>query len=78
MGYNNKKYYGRTAFAENRHERWTPEEIQMVLNHDISDHELAYKLGRSVMSIQCKRHFLKNKEENSRGKETCSRITTAS
>lgn len=56
-----QKYYGKTTFAPKYHQRWTDAEVLMVISHRLSDTELAEKLGRSVGSIQRKRHNLKKK-----------------
>lgn len=56
-----QKYYEKTAFAPKYHHRWTEAEEIMVISHRLSDTELAEKLGRSVGSIQRKRHNLKKK-----------------
>lgn len=45
----------RTAFAPNDHKEWTLEEQRMVMDHEISDVQLAEKLGRSEQAIQTKR-----------------------
>lgn len=56
-----QKYYEKTAFAPKHRHRWTDAEEIMVISHRLSDSELAEKLGRSVGSIQRKRHYLKKK-----------------
>lgn len=56
-----QKYYEKTSFAPKYHHRWTEAEEIMVISHRLSDTELAEKLGRSVGSIQRKRHNLKKK-----------------
>ena len=55
-----KRYYDKTAYAENNKKPWTEEEIQRVLAHDVTDNQLAEELGRSVKSIQHKRARLKS------------------
>lgn len=52
------KYYSKTAFAPNHRFRFTDEEIQLIKDHNITDTEIAKKLGRSVQSIQIKRSRL--------------------
>ena len=56
-----QKYYEKTAFNRNYHRRWTEAEEIMVISHRLSDTELSENLGRSVGSIQRKRHNLKKK-----------------
>lgn len=56
-----QKYYEKTTFAPKYHHRWTEAEEIMVISHRLSDADLAEKLGRSVGSIQRKRHNLKKK-----------------
>lgn len=51
-----RKYYRKTAFAANSRQRWTLKEIEMVLEHRVSDSELAAEIGRSVQAIQLVRH----------------------
>lgn len=55
------RYYGATSFAINNNRRWTEEEIALVMNHDITDKEIARKLGRSVHAVQLKRHYVGRK-----------------
>lgn len=50
-----KKYYARTAYAENHRKPWETFEMSLILKHEQTDTELAYKLGRSVSAIQMKR-----------------------
>lgn len=54
-----RKYYSKTANAENSGQRWTVEEIDMVLQHNITDTEISEIIGRSVQSIQVMRSKLK-------------------
>lgn len=56
-----QKYYEKTSFAPKYHHRWTEAEELMVISHRLTDTELAEKLGRSVASIQRKRHNIKIK-----------------
>lgn len=41
--------------------RYTKEEIQMIMRHDISDRELSQKICRSIQAIHTKRCKIKNK-----------------
>lgn len=50
-----KKYYDKTSFAPNHGNRWSNDEINMVLRHEMSDTELSKMLGRSVRAIQIMR-----------------------
>lgn len=47
-----KRYYGSTAYSKNYHQRWTINEIDKIMAHEIPDTELAKQIGRSVASIQ--------------------------
>lgn len=50
-----RKYYDKTSYAPNHGERWSDDEIKMVLRHEVSDTELSKMLGRSVRAIQIMR-----------------------
>ncbi len=56
----NKRYYAKTANLYPVR-RWTPEEIDMVMEHAVPDSELSEKLQRSLKSIQEKRRRERNK-----------------
>lgn len=47
-----RRYYGKTAYSANSGAIWTQDEIDMVMKHEHTDHELSVILGRSVNSIQ--------------------------
>lgn len=49
------KYYRKTAYAENHGKRWTTEEIEMVMLHEMPDDEISKIIGRSVQAIQIAR-----------------------
>ena len=49
------KYYRKTAYAKNSGKRWTDEEIEIVMKHEIPDYMISQMLGRSVASIQVAR-----------------------
>lgn len=53
-----KRYYKQTqGFAPRK---WTEEEVELLLESDMSDRELSDFISRSVASIQLKRHrFIK-------------------
>lgn len=53
------RYYGKTSNAENSRQPYTLKEMELILDHNITDTELAKMLGRSVLSIQIKRSRLK-------------------
>lgn len=56
-----RRYYGKSQNAENRNQPWTNAEIQIVLDHKLTDKELSVLLGRSVNAIQvirCKQKAL--------------------
>ena len=54
-----KRYYRKTQNAPNKGQRWTSEEIEMIMAKDVSDKELSQRLGRSMRAILCKRHKIK-------------------
>ena len=56
-----KRYYAKTAKYARR--RWTEEEDDAVLRHDITDTELSEKISRSVHSIQDRRVRLKKQSK---------------
>lgn len=55
------RYYGKTAFAAHHNERWTDGELAAVMAHEVTDRELAARLGRSIGAIQTMRSRLKSK-----------------
>lgn len=57
----NKRYYQKTAKYPKR--AWTPEEEELVLEHDLTDNELSSKISRSVKAIQVRRAVLKKKQK---------------
>ncbi len=51
-----KRYYKRHQYGNlNGYGRYTVMECKMILEHNVSDVELARLLGRSLMAIQIKR-----------------------
>lgn len=63
----NKKYYAKTNETKTRnYEPWDPIEIELILNSDLPEMELARILKRSLHAIQLKR-WRENKKRN--GKE---------
>lgn len=60
---NNKdKYYNKFKTGINNNKQWTKDEIEIILNSDLLDCEIAKKIGRSIHAIQTKRSKL-NKEK---------------
>lgn len=53
------RYYGKTAFIPGGGRFWTPYEEELVLKHEVTDHELSKMIFRSVSAIQRKRSLLK-------------------
>lgn len=52
-----KNYYDKTQeLSGGNKRRWTSDEVELLCNFTGSDEELAWKLNRSVASIQAKRH----------------------
>lgn len=51
-----KEYYDKTKNAENNKKPYTQEEIDMIMEHSLTDRELSEKLGRSMRAIQRKRY----------------------
>lgn len=59
-----KKYYDtHSRNATNSKKQYTPEEIELIIKHEISDVELSKILGRSVNAIQVKRSKLNKDNE---------------
>ena len=54
-------YYAKRAIYENYHRPYTTKECKMVLEHKLSDRELAKELKRSIPAIQGLRHRLNNR-----------------
>lgn len=54
-----REYYRKTQKALNSYQRWTEEDLEMVLAHEYTDHELSRRLGRSVGAIQRQRNKMK-------------------
>lgn len=54
-----KRYFSKTSFAPRGGQVWTSEEQRLVLAHEMTDMELAAKIGRSVGAIQKQRAKLK-------------------
>ncbi len=57
-----KRYYAKTTDAVNKNKPYSEREIELILQHDITDTQLSKMIGRSVKAIQVKRAKL-NKEE---------------
>lgn len=58
-----KRYYQKTINSVNSGCRYTVEELEKILKHEIPDSELSKELGRSVGSIQLARNRYKDKYE---------------
>lgn len=59
-----KRYYVKHNYGdEHSREPYTDVEIKLILDHKITDKEIAQKIGRSVMAIQIKRNRLKGGEQ---------------
>lgn len=50
-----QRYYGQSRNAPNKGRRWTEEEIKIIMEHSMTDREIAELIGRSVEAIQVKR-----------------------
>lgn len=50
------RYYHRTQDAPNSRQRWTCEEIELLMQKSMPDRELSEKIGRSMKAIITKRH----------------------
>ena len=56
-----KENYQKGAKYKKHHKTsWLISEMGLVINSDLTDRELAKRLGRTVVAIQSKRHWLKN------------------
>ena len=62
------KYYRKTACAKNKSKRWTAEEVEIVMNHEVSDHKISEIIGRSVEAIQQRRCHENKKRRLSDGR----------
>lgn len=51
-----RRYYGKTQYAPNHKKRWSDDDIEIIMKHELTDHEISAILGRSVKAIQLKRH----------------------
>lgn len=60
-----QRYYNKTIKYSEGKRRWSDTEKKQVLAQDITDHELAQKIRRSVKAIQTERYKLR-KERNDR------------
>ena len=54
-----KRYYDKTANAENGGTRWNEDMIKLIIEHNFTDTELSEILGKSVNAIQKKRWEVK-------------------
>ena len=65
-----KRYYDKTVkTSSNRYQRWTQEQIDIILKHKDTDTNMAKQIGKSVKAIQVKRGRTKEKyheKENSK------------
>lgn len=57
------KYRKQTGSGQYESRPWTDYEIDLILEHKMSDRELSKELRRSVSAIQIKRCKLKNKKK---------------
>lgn len=59
-----RRYYEKTQNSRNKGNKYTLEEIKMILDKNYSDTELSQILGRSVKAIQVKRCKLNLESED--------------
>jgi hypothetical protein len=57
-----KRYYNKTTNIYKRR-KWTTEDIQLILNSNLTDMELSKLIERSVPSIQVKRNKIRKELE---------------
>lgn len=57
-----ERYRSRTGSNRFSSKKFTPEEDELVLKHEMPDRELADKLGRSLASIQNRRYRLTHED----------------
>lgn len=57
------RYYAKTQNAVNSYKRFTEQELLLIRQHKIPDHELSKMLQRSVKSIQVIRSKMKRQDE---------------
>ena len=63
-----RRYYRKSQDAPNRKERWSKEDIKLVMEHKMPDSELSKLIGRSVQAIQVQRS--RNNGTRNRGKKS--------
>jgi len=54
-----QRYYSRTNCGPNSGKAWDEKEIDMIVRTGLTDHQISELLGRSIRSIQLKRHSLR-------------------
>ena len=59
-----KKNYNKTSFYSEGRRKYLEKEDEMIIEHSMTDFELAHLIGRSVQAIQTRRHRLKKASKN--------------
>ena len=57
------RYYQKTQGAINSGQRWSDEETELVMKHEMTDTEISKAIGRSVQAIQLRRYNQMKKEK---------------
>lgn len=63
------RYYQKTQDAINSGQRWSDEETELVMKHEMTDTEISKAIGRSVQAIQLRRYKQMKKREVKNGKD---------
>jgi len=61
--------------TENNYKPWTPEELHLLMNSNLTARELSKLIGRSIMAIYCKRRFYEQQIETDGVRKKYTRIT---
>lgn len=64
-----KRQYEALTGGKRKYDYWTPREIILIMESVMTDTELAIELGRSVQSIQIKRHRLVQAQKQKKKKK---------
>ena len=59
-----KKNYNKTSFYSEGRRKYSAKEDEMIIEHSMTDFELAHLIGRSVQAIQMRRYRLKKVSKN--------------
>ena len=57
-----RRYATKRRFNTGKRRLWTEEEIMIVMDHEMTDTEIAKKISRSVTAVQIKRNRMKGQK----------------